>query len=404
MNKLIANYATSEECKVLCSKEHVTKLPTIRSMFERDRDRILHSKAFKRLAHKSQVFIYDGGDHHRNRLTHTLEVESIALSISSTLRLNSFLCSSIALSHDLGATPFGKNGEIALYELTKRNSLNGFKHNHQGIRVVENLEQQYPNYQGLNLTLAVKEGILKHKDVDENTLSLHSEHLTSFVKNTNLNISSTLEGQAVRIADNIAQIYHYIEDGFRYNLVPITVVLESSLWKTAAIFIKKRFGLEFDNFISKATDDIKKLTICRFLIKFIITSLIENTKKIIADIGENNIHPGKITNLIVNFNDSTHELIDDFYKQIIDPFILQHNSMVIMSIKSMKTIYCIFESFQKCPAQLPIATFRRYQEAKRNEGNIELRIIVDHISGMTDRYAVKTYKILHDIEYNPFYF
>lgn len=404
MEKYFATYAASDDLQYLPSTEHGTKLPTWRSNFERDRDRILHSKAFKRLSQKTQVFIYPGGDHHRNRLTHTLEVESIADSISTALRLNTFLCSAIALSHDLGATPFGRSGEEALNDLMKKNSLNCFKHNHQGVRVVESLEQQYPDYMGLNLTLAVKEGILKHKDVDKGALSLHSEHLTQFVKDTELNVPSTLEGQAVKISDDIAQIYHYIEDGLRYDLIPIDKVWSTQLWQKAVESIRENYGLDFQEFTSSTTTDIVKLSTCRFLIKFMVTTLVENSKEKINEIGENNIQSGKISDQILSFDRDTSALISSFHYEIILPFIFDFNKVVIMNSKAYKTIECIFEAFREKPQQLPLSTYNLYQTAEKKEGNVELRVLADHIAGMTDRYAIKIYKDLCDIEYSNLFF
>lgn len=399
-------FAIQSSNDILSSREHPTKLPTLRSEFERDRDRILHSKAFRRLAHKSQVFIYYYGDHHRSRLTHTLEVEAISCSISGLLRLNMFLVSTIALSHDLGAPPFGKAGEYQLNKLMKKNSLQGFHHNHQGIRVVENLEKQYPDYKGLNLTLAVKEGILKHGKVDKKFLNLHSKHLTDFIKKTKLNTPSTLEAQAVNVSDDITEIYHYIEDGLRYDLIPLDLIFKNKLWKEAIIYLNKNYNIDFSKFISKSEfkndKDILKLAVCRFLIKYMVSNVIQNSGKNIKKIGETKLTPGKIDTIIIDFNPKARNLVDEFFEEIVVPYIIQNNELLLISRKCENVIENIFKMYKDYPELLPKETYRLYQAAKELNGNVELRVIIDHISGMSDRYALKTYKELFDVSFMPF--
>lgn len=404
MIKSSYSYATPDDHPILSSREYNENIGTIRSQFDRDRDRILHSKAFKRLSHKSQVFISQRGDHHRSRLTHTLEVESISHSIASTLELNVSLCSAIALAHDLGATPFGKSGENSLRLIMEENSLQGFRHNHQGIRVIEQLESQYPDYPGLNLTLAVKEGILKHRDVDESSLILHSNHLINFVQTTDISIPSTLEAQAVRISDEIAQIYHYLEDGLRYNLISEIEIWESSLWDECRKFIEDAYHVSFKEFIGEIDyerngKDVKKLTTCRFLIKFMVTRVIQNSKKLIINSGKDKIRPGEIKNVFLDFDPLTSKNVNEFFQQVIVPHIINHNYLIITYRKCEDIVNKMFESFRLYPQQMPAKTYLLYDRAKKQEGNVELRIIADHISGMTDRHALKIYKDLFNADH-----
>lgn len=405
-DKSLATYATQYSNDKLSSREYPTKLPTLRSEFERDRDRILHSKVFRRLAHKSQVFIYYYGDHHRSRLTHTLEVEAISCSISGILRLNPHLVSTIAFAHDLGAPPFGRSGEIQLNELMKKNSLQGFHHNHQGVRIVENLEKQYPDYKGLNLTLAVKEGILKHRKLDKRFLKLHSKHLTDFIKKTQLDIPSTLEAQAVKISDDIAEIYHYIEDGLRYNLIPLNTIFKSKLWKDTINFSNRNYKIDFSKFMSKTVykddEDVLKLSICRFLIKYLVSDVIQNSEKYIKKIGEKKLMPGKINTLILDFSTKVKNAIKKFFQDIINPYIFQNSDLLLISRKCEALIENIFNLYKKHPQLLPKNTFKLYQSAEELDGNVELRVLGDHISGMSDRYVIKIYKDLFDISYMPF--
>lgn len=389
----------------LIKREHKTKIETLRTPFERDRDRILHSKAFRRLSHKSQIFIYYYGDHHRTRLTHTIEVESIACSIAALLRLNTFLTSAIALSHDLGAPPFGKSGEDALNSIMKKNKLQGFYHNHQGVRVVELLEKQYPDYKGLNLTLAIREGILKHRRVGANFLDLHSAGLKSFVEENRKNIPSTLEAQAVKISDDITQTYHYIEDGLRYNLIPKEEILKSALWVEAEKFMLDKYKVDFKEFLSdsvyKKDEDVEKLTICRFLIKFMVQNLIMNSKKMIDEIGKDKIIPGKIKVSIVKFDEKTEKIIMNFNKEFISKYIYKNRILEDINNKCCATIGNIFNYFMKHPNLLPKSTLELFSKAEKKNGNLELRVLADHISGMTDRYAIKIWRDFFDLEHSP---
>jgi len=217
------------------SKRRQPEKPSpVRTEFQRDRDRILHSKSFRRLKHKTQVFISPGGDHFRTRLTHTLEVSQIARTIARALNLNEELAEAIALGHDLGHTPFGHMGEKVLSELSE----NGFKHYEQSLRVVEKLEYDGA---GLNLTNRVKEGIVKH-----------SKGLGEIIPGTGKELPSTLEGQIVRISDIIAYVNHDLDDSIRAGILTNLSIPES---------VKKNLGTDFSGRIDTIVTDIIHKTV-----------------------------------------------------------------------------------------------------------------------------------------------
>ena len=212
-----------------------------RSPFQHDRDRIIHSRAFRRLMHKTQIFNANKGDHYRNRLTHTLEVMQIGRSIGRLLKLNEDLIEAIALGHDLGHTPFGHVGERTLNQILYYgiNDMEGigedFKHNFQSLRVVDSIENRCDDYSGVNLTLAVREGIIKHtglkSKVSNQAVYYHNDDLDTENLRLDLPHSFTLEGQVVAISDEIAQVTHDIEDGIRGKIIDFDKFKETDLVK-----------------------------------------------------------------------------------------------------------------------------------------------------------------------------
>src|SRR3989338_2902089 len=241
-----------------------------RSVYQRDRDRIIHSTAFRRLEYKTQVFVNHEGDYYRTRLTHTMEVSQIARSIARAMSLNEDLVEAIALSHDIGHPPFGHAGEDVLKALMKDNG--GFDHNLQGLRVVEELERRYPDFPGLNLTWEVREGINKHTTMFDRAKQL---------KEFNPNSSPTLETQVVDAADEIAYDNHDIDDGLTSGLIEEKGLLELRLWGDAARFVRKKWA--------DLPDKIKKYQIIRRLIDTQIGDLLLASEK--------NIKSGNIKNV-----------------------------------------------------------------------------------------------------------
>ena len=215
----LAQYAARS--KFTAGRKYQESPPRYRSHYQRDRDRIIHSTAFRRLEYKTQVFVNHEGDYYRTRLTHTIEVQQIARTIARAMKLNEDLTEAISLAHDIGHTPFGHAGEEVLHKLMK--DYGGFEHNKQGLRVVDILEEKYPDFPGLNLTYEVREGIIKHHTSYDNPDAIPEEF--------NKSLSPLLEGQIVNVADEIAYNSHDIDDGLKSGLITTEQLNNISLWK-----------------------------------------------------------------------------------------------------------------------------------------------------------------------------
>src|SRR5580765_4757979 len=205
--------------------------PEWRTHYQRDRDRVIHSRAFRRLEYKTQVFLNGSGDHYRTRLTHTIEVAAISRNIARALRLNETLAEAIALAHDLGHSPFGHKGEAVIDRLMRGHG--GFEHNRHSLRIVEEIEQKYPTFSGLNLTWEVREGLLKHNT----NYDLPGPH-RSFTAN-----NASLEAQVANVADEIAYYSHDLDDGLEAGLLDeAKLVADLGIWCEAAAFVRREFG------------------------------------------------------------------------------------------------------------------------------------------------------------------
>ncbi|MFA5389364.1 MAG: deoxyguanosinetriphosphate triphosphohydrolase [Candidatus Omnitrophota bacterium] len=366
---LLAPYAMrSRDTK---GRKHPEEEPVYRSVYQRDRDRIIHSTAFRKLEYKTQVFVNHEGDYYRTRLTHTMEVSQIARSVARTMSLNEDLVEVIALSHDIGHPPFGHAGEEVLRTLMKGNG--GFDHNLQGLRVVEELEQRYPDFSGLNLTWEVREGINKHTTMFDRAKQL---------KEFNPSSSPTLETQVVDAADEIAYDNHDIDDGLTSGLIEEKDLLDVKLWKDAALFVKKTRG--------DLPDKIRRYQIIRRLIDIQIKDLV--------DASEKNIKSGRIKSVkdvrkhkkrLVAFSGEMQKKRKELRAFLMDN--LYNNFRVIrMSDKARRFIAELFKVYLEKPEQLPPANQEKIAKTGRH------RVICDYIAGMTDRYALDEYKKLFD--------
>src|SRR6266480_3958951 len=212
-------------------REYPEEPPDWRTHYQRDRDRVIHSRAFRRLEYKTQVFLNGSGDHLRTRLTHTMEVAAIARNVARALKLNEDLAETIALAHDLGHSPFGHKGEMVLNKLMKGHG--GFEHNRQSLRIVEELEQKYPGFSGLNLTWEVREGLVKHYTAYD-----HPSRRRGFAAK-----SSSLEAQVANLADEIAYYSHDVDDGLTAGLISEKQLgRDVRVWRDAACAVKKNYG------------------------------------------------------------------------------------------------------------------------------------------------------------------
>jgi dGTPase len=344
-----------------------------RTCYQRDRDRIVHCAAFRRLEYKTQVFVNHEGDYYRTRLTHTLEVAQIARTIASALRLNMDLTEAIALAHDLGHTPFGHSGEEALNELMAK--VGGFNHNLQGLRVVDYLEDRYPNFCGLNLTWEVREGIVKHSTLFDKTVK---------IKDFSPSQMPTLETQVVDIADEIAYNNHDLDDGLTSGLIKESDLQILPIWKNISSDISKA---------NPSIDEEKrKYLIIRTLINMQVTDLIRET-----EINLKHFKPKSYTDI-----KKIHKKAVSFSKNMVNlrrplrEFLMErlyrHYRVMRMSVKAKRFIKQLFSAYVENPKQLP----NSIQKKVPVDG--VRRSVCDYIAGMTDRYALDEYKKL----FNPY--
>ncbi len=342
-----------------------------RSLYQRDRDRVIHSAAFRRLEYKTQVFVNHEGDYYRTRLTHTLEVAQIARTIAYGLRLNVDLTEAIALAHDLGHTPFGHSGEEALNELMFRHG--GFNHNVHGLRVVDVLEERYPDFRGLNLSWEVREGIVKHSSSFDKAVR---------VKELAPGESPTLETQIVDIADEIAYDNHDIDDGLASGLLKEEDLEKVALWNKLSRKVTERYP--------DIGQELKKYLIIRSLIDMQVTDLMQHTEKRIKNLNIKTYLDVKRTKTkIASFSKEVIALRKPLRGFLSDK-LYHHYRVMRMSIKAKKYIQDLFKFYLENPMALPVKI-----QSRISFDGVQ-RVVCDYIAGMTDRYCLDEYKKLFD--------
>ncbi len=340
-----------------------------RTEFQRDRERIIHSRAFRRLEYKTQVFINHEGDHYRTRLTHTIEVAQISRSIARALRLNEDLTESIALAHDLGHTPFGHAGERVLNELLKDHG--GFEHNRQSLRVVDELEKRYPDFNGLNLTWETREGIIKHTTAHD-----HPDEI-SFSPDTR----PALEAQIIDLADEIAYNNHDLDDGLSSGILPVNDVKKLPIWAMG----EERYGRE-----AKGDVKIRIMGVIRSIIDILATDLITHTLARIEQFSVKNYDdvtgaPEKLVAFSPEIGTATDEL-----KKFLMNNLYQHYRVARMTIKAEKVVRDLFQIYTEHPDTLP------HDHQKRSWKDGLILTATDYIAGMTDRFALEEHQKLTD--------
>lgn len=345
---------------------HEEKEHPYRSVYQRDKDRIVYSTAFRRLEYKTQVFVNYEGDYYRTRLTHTLEVAQIARTLARALRLNEDLVEAIALAHDLGHTPFGHSGEETLAELMKDHG--GFDHNSHGLRVVDTLEKRYPDFPGLNLTNEVRRGIIRHstpfdlKRMDETDIA--GPHL--------------LEIQVVNISDEIAYDNHDLDDGLKSGLLSEEDLEGIPIWEEAVSRVEKRSGA--------ADPETKRFQTIRRLIDLQVSDVIENTLKQIERFKIENItdlpdQSKKTVSLSKEIDEKRLRLRKTLMNKL-----YRHYRVIRMANKASRFVKSLFTVYCDNPEQLPPDN-----REKAGKGD-KYRAVCDYIAGMTDRYALDQYK------------
>ena len=341
-----------------------------RLAFERDRDRIVHCSAFRRMEYKTQVFFYHEGDYFRTRLTHSLEVAQISRSVALALDLNETLAEAVALAHDLGHTPFGHAGERIMHNLMEDEG--GFEHNLQTLRVVDFLEERYPHFTGLNLTWEVREGIAKHStDYDQPEIAAFGETQPS------------LEAQIVELADEIAYNNHDLDDGLTSKMLEPEDLSRVTLWRTVTeSILSEHAGIG---------PTMLKHEAIRRIINWQVSDLIDNIRRNLKEMGISNREElAQANDRVVAFSPEMQEINSEL-KMFLRDNLYAHYRVTRMAEKAQRILTDLFNAYVGKPEQLPPSTYR-----KIGEGGEIKRVICDYMAGMTDKFALEEYKKLFD--------
>jgi len=368
----LAPYAARSEASL--GRRHKEAFKDNRTAFQRDRDRIIHCAAFRRLEYKTQVFVNHEGDYYRTRLTHSLEVAQIARGTARALGLNEELAEAIALSHDLGHTPFGHSGEHVLNDLMKAHG--GFEHNRQSLRIVEELEERYPDFSGLNLTYETREGIIKHSTYHDNpSITEMNDYHPGTVP--------TLEAQIINLADEIAYNNHDIDDGLTSGMVD-----QKEL--RAAVPLVDRVFTRIEQQWPQIDETRKKYQAVSHLIGFLINDLVEHSTALLKEHDIRSLGDLRAKNvMIISFSPETQRENTEL-KRFLYRNLYTHYRVERMRIKGKMVLTSLFKTYMENPTLLPKKYYGMMEKAGRE------RVIADYIAGMTDRYALDEYKKLFE--------
>jgi dGTPase len=348
-------------------REHTEPPPEWRTHYQRDRDRVIHSRAFRRLEYKTQVFLNGTGDHLRTRLTHTIEVAAISRNIASALKLNPDLAETIALAHDLGHSPFGHKGETVLARLMKGHG--GFEHNQHSLRIVQELEQKYPSFSGLNLSWEVREGLAKHYTAYD-----HPGQRKDFkAKN------SSLEAQVANLADEITYYSHDLDDGLDSGLLSESKLAANvRIWAQAAKLVKKQFG--------KLPDESRRYFTIRTVIDMQIRDVVENSERLIQKAGVQSADDVRANpKILIAYSPERRalnvELRNYLYKNLYyNPVVHEPN------LRAVKMLDRLFKYYLAHPKEIGESAQKRAKKTGQR------RAVCDYLAGMTDRYVMLEYQ------------
>ena len=348
--------------------------PIYRTAFQRDRDRILHTTAFRRLEYKTQVFLNTEGDYYRTRLTHTLEVAQIGRTVARALGANEDLEEAICLAHDLGHSPFGHSGERILNQLMEDEG--GFDHNKQSLRIVTKLEKRFEEFPGLNLTWETREGIVKHE----------TEYDVSDADDYDPHLRGHLEAQIANAADELAYSAHDLDDGIRSGLLSPEWLQDLEIWKML---------IESVGWKGTKLNELDRKRIIRRMIGLEVRDLIESTDKEIQSSGAKSVEElQKLDHNVIRFSDEmtrmNRELKDFLYAQL-----YKHHRVIRMQVKAEGIISDLFNAYVKYPLMLP----KHIHNGIKTKGL--QRAICDYIAGMTDRFAIDEHQKLFDPTKRP---
>jgi dGTPase len=344
-------------------RKHAEPPPVWRTQYQRDRDRVIHSRAFRRLEYKTQVFLNGTGDHLRTRLTHTIEVAAVSRNISSALRLNTDLAETIALAHDLGHSPFGHKGETVLARLMKGHG--GFEHNLHSLRIVEELEEKYPGFSGLNLSWEVREGLAKHQTAYD-----HPDRRKGFAAK-----NSSLEAQIANLADEITYYSHDLDDGLDSGLLSENHLAKNvRVWAQAARAVKKAHG--------SLPDECRRYFTIRTIIDLQIRDVVETSERLIQKAGVRSADDvRRFSKALIQYSPERGklnlELRHYLYKN------LYYNNVVHQpNLRAVKMLERLFKYYLARPKEIGDSSRRRLKKAGLH------RAVCDYLAGMTDRYVM----------------
>jgi dGTPase len=359
-----AVHAAASRGRVVPEPEH-----PFRTAFQRDRDRVVHARAFRRLEYKTQVFVHHEGDHYRNRLTHSLEGAQIARTAARALRLNEDLAEAVTLAHDLGHTPFGHAGERVLADLLREDG--GFDHNRQTLRVVDWLEERYPGFRGLNLSWETREGILKH--------GCHWEHP---VPVPSLRTQPSLEAQVADRSDEIAYLNHDLDDGLRSGLLTLAALDAVTLWREARASVQAR--------MEGASERVLRAQSIVALINRLVTGLVEASARRLEAAAPGDVEavrdaPERLLGYDLDLEKALRELKDFLYRNL-----YHHPHVVSTTRQAERVLVELWQVYRAEPHRLPASVRERFAP----DG--EARAIADYVAGMTDRFALAEHRRLVD--------
>jgi dGTPase len=376
---LLAPYAAHEADSR--GRQHAEPKPDFRSEYQRDRDRIIHSNAFRRLVYKTQVFVNHEGDLYRTRITHSIEVAQIARSAAVALRLNEALTEAVSLAHDLGHTPFGHAGQDALNACMRR--YGGFEHNLQSLRVVDELEERYAEFRGLNLTFECREGILKHCSV-RNARAL-GELGERFIRRQ----QPSLEAQLANVADEIAYNNHDVDDGIRAGFIDVRDLRDVRLFRREYEAVSARYPELGERRLVHE--------IIRRMINFVVTDLIRTTQNRLDDARPRSIEDvRRRAKPLVALSDATRAEHDEL-KAFLRERVYRHYKVLRMTTKARRVLKELFEAFFEDVHLMPGEHLDAALQGEKDQGaSGRARAVADYVAGMTDRYAILEHRRLFD--------
>jgi dGTPase len=344
----------------------------MRTCFQRDRDRVIHSAAFRRLEYKTQVFVNHEGDYYRTRLTHTMEAAQITRTVARALGLNEELAEAVALAHDLGHTPFGHAGEKVLNDLMRPHG--GFDHNAQSLRTVDWIENRYPNFRGLNLSFEVREGIIKHSHFHDRPAAEEFDPATY----------PCLEAQIVDLADEIAYLGHDVDDGLKAAMLSVEELEQSELYREANTLARQA--------AAHKEVSIERYQTVRRIIDKMATDLVTNLDAEIARAQIGSVDAvRRAGRALASFSPAMAAQVDEL-KEIMRERLYRHYRVIRMTEKAGRVLEQLFNAYMSEPRQMPVHVLMMHER----DGDSMPRVVADYIAGMTDRFALDEFKKLFD--------